>query len=113
MTISTPARQTQYEQKLIAIVRQLPPKRVEQLVDFATFLQSRAEIEDDGWFEDDDVEKIAAANDRWDALFASEEGQNLLDNLVEQAREDIKAGRVYGLKITEEGELTPDELSNN
>lgn len=112
MTVSTSTRQTQYEKKLIAIVRQLPPKRIEQLVDFATFLQSRAET-DDEWLIDDNPEKSAAANEQWDALFASEEGQILLDSLVEQAKADIEAGRVYGIKTTEEGELSPDELSNN
>ncbi len=112
MTISTPTPQTKYEKKLLAIMRQLPPKRVEQLVDFADFLQSRTKT-DDQWLEENDAERSAAANEQWDALFASEEGQNLLDSLVEQAKVDIKAGRVYGIKIIEEGELSPDELSNN
>ncbi len=112
MTISTPTPQTKYEKKLLAIMRQLPPKRVEQLVDFADFLQSRTKT-DDEWLEENDAERSAAANEQWDALFASEEGQNLLDSLVEQAKVDIKAGRVYGIKIIEEGELSPDELSNN
>lgn len=67
---------------------------------------------EDSGLEKGSEEKIAAANERWDALFASAEGQKLLDYLVEQAKADIEAGRVYGTTISAEGELSPDELSN-
>lgn len=68
-----------YEQKLVGIIRRLPPERVSEVIDFAQFLefqtiQTFEEMPDEGASE----EEISAENARWDALLATDESQHLL-----------------------------------
>ena len=72
-----------YEKTLINIVRDLPPNRVEQLVDFARFLEAQILVEE--LFREEDMIEIEADNARWDALLATDEGQALLHKLAHEA----------------------------
>ena len=66
-----------YEQTLIQIVRNLPRNRVEQLIDFAHFLEYRA-VEEGYGEEDQEIEteeEIRASEEKWDKLFAKPEAQ--------------------------------------
>ena len=78
-----------YEKTLINIVRDLPPNRVEQLVDFARFLEAQILVEE--LFREEDMIEIEADNARWDALLATDEGQALLDKLAHEALLDWAA----------------------
>lgn len=84
------AVQRDYEQTLIKIARGLPPNRVEQLVDFARFLE--AQLLSDELFLEEDPAEVEAENARWDELLASEESQAWLEKMAEKAREDYKVG---------------------
>jgi hypothetical protein len=89
---------TAYEQKLIRIVRRLPPERVTQVIDFAQFLESKLD-------EEESEEEIAAENARWDALLATEEAQRLLEKMADEALADMRAGRARPMVFTEDGEI--------
>ena len=58
-----PAASQDYERILINIVRLLPPHRVEQLVDFARFLE--AQILSEALIQEEDLAEIEADNARW------------------------------------------------
>jgi len=89
-----------HEQKLIRIVRRLPPERVTEVIDFAQFLESKLD-------EEESEEEIAADNARWDALLATEEAQRLLEKMADEALADIRAGRARPMIFTEDGEIAP------
>jgi len=91
---------TVYEQKLIRIVRRLPPERVTQVIDFAQFLESKLD-------EEESEEEIAADNARWDALLATDEAQRLLEKMADEALADMRAGRARPMIFTEDGEIAP------
>ena len=69
-----------YERILINIVRVLPPNRVEQLVDFARFLE--AQILSEKLIQAEDSAEIEADNARWDALLETDEAQALCEDLA-------------------------------
>ncbi|MBX3052972.1 MAG: hypothetical protein KF753_15930 [Caldilineaceae bacterium] len=102
MTYATTEAQ---EQTLIHIIRSLPPNRVEQLVDFAHFLEAQV-IEQD-LETDESEEEIAVDNDRWDALLASDESQKLLKKLADEALAEHRAGKTRPMKFTDEGRIVP------
>jgi len=91
------------EQTLIHIVRSLPSTRVEQLVDFARFLE--AKISEDALLEDQD--EIDADNARWDAIMATDEAQNLLEQLAQEALSEHRAGKTRPMAFTQDGRIIP------
>ncbi len=94
-----------YEKTLINIVRDLPPNRVEQLVDFARFLEAQMLAE--ALFQEEDVTGIEADNARWDALLATDEGQTLLDKLAHEALAEHRAGQTKPMTFNNKGRITP------
>ena len=76
---------------LIKIVRVLPSSRVEQLVDFARFLEAQILSED--IIKQESVLEIDADNEKWDALMATDESQALLDKMADEALAEHRAGK--------------------
>jgi hypothetical protein len=99
----------EYEQRLIGIVRRLPPERVSQVIDFARFLEIQmTKTYDDYLLDEDESEKeIAIENTRWDTLLATDEFQCLLEKMADKALADIQAGRARPMVFTEDGEIAP------
>lgn len=97
------------EQKLVEIVRRLPPERVAQVIDFARFLESQTRKSNGGDLLDEEEghEEIAVENARWDALLATNESQRLLEKLADEALADIQAGRARPIVFTDDGEIAP------
>ena len=97
-----------YEQKLVGIIRRLPPERVSEVIDFAQFLefqtiQAFEGLPDEGASE----EEISAENARWDALLATDESQHLLEKMADEALAEIQAGHARPLAFTKDGEIAP------
>lgn len=97
------------EEKLIEIVRRLPPQHVSEVLDFAEFLERRGLRQDSEELLDADEteDDIAAADARWDALLASDESQRLLEKLADEALAQINAGHAKPIAFTDKGELAP------
>jgi len=95
-----------YEQTLIQIVRNLPRNRVEQLIDFARFLETQ--LSSAKAAQEEDAEEIKADNARWDALLATDEAQMLLEELANEALEEHRAGRTKKMVFNDEGRITPE-----
>lgn len=85
----------EYEERLVGIVRRLPPERVMQLVDFARFLESESE------------EGAEAAQAEWDDLLAKPEARRRLREMAHEALDDYHAGKATDLQVTKDGRLTP------
>lgn len=85
----------QYEDRLIGIVRRLPPERVIQLVDFARFLEAESE------------EEIAASEASWDELLARPEAKRKLRDMAREALDDYRCGQATDIAVTEGGGLAP------
>jgi hypothetical protein len=85
----------EYEDKLVGIVRRLPPERVVQLVDFARFLEAESE------------EEIEATQAQWDDLLAEPEAKRKLRDMAREALDDYHAGQATDIKVTEDGRLAP------
>ncbi len=96
------------EQELLKVVRRLPAERVSQLVEFAEFLefQMRRQAEED-WSAEDDNDEMDTADAKWEALFASEESQQLLEKMADEAWAQIQAGQARPMVFTEDGEIVP------
>ena len=94
------------EQALINITRALPSKRIAQLLDFARFLEAQSLAEQLAQEEINETE-IAAENERWDALLATPESQDLLDKLAEEALAEQQSGQTKEMRFTDEGRITP------
>jgi hypothetical protein len=93
-----------YEQKLIGIVRRLPPERVSEVIDFAQFLESQiaeACTEDDDWLNDSE-EQMQTEDALWDA--ARSHHRDRVAALVETARAEIAAGTTEPM-FDERGDL--------
>jgi hypothetical protein len=102
-TVSKPAA---IEQKLVEIIRRLPPERVSEVVDFAQFIEFQAARK--GVPEEEvSEEEISAENARWDALLATDESQRLLEKMADEALAEMQAGRARPMVFTEEGEIAP------
>ena len=89
------AKIDEYEERLVGIVRRLPPERVMQLVDFARFLEAESE------------EDIEATQAQWDDLLAKPEAKRKLREMAREALDEHRTGRATGIKVTEDGKLAP------
>lgn len=85
-----------HEQTLLRIVRKLPPLRVQELVDFAQFLEFKSEQTSD-----------VNGDERWEQLLATPESQRVLSDMAREALADYRAGRATDIALTEDGELAP------
>lgn len=92
-----------YERTLIEIARVLPPNRVEQLVDFARFLQAR--ILSDELMQGEDMAEVEADNAQWDALLATDQAQTLLEKLADEALAEHRAGKTKPMAFDDEGRI--------
>lgn len=85
------------ERKIIAILRHLPPERQAQMLAFARFLAFETFQTADPDFLEDEAEledTYTEADAKWDEMLASEEGQQVLDKLADEALAEIRAGIV-------------------
>ncbi|RIK40368.1 MAG: hypothetical protein DCC55_15345 [Chloroflexi bacterium] len=110
MTTQAAPQAINYEHKIFAIARRLPPDRRSQLLAFARFLAFETFqthdldfLEDETDFEDEYTE----ADARWDAIFESEEGQLTLEKLADEALAEIRAGKARPIVFTADGEIAP------
>ncbi len=99
------AQITEYEETLISILHALPMERVEQVVDFARFIQWQELAQRDVLHEDETEEEVRADNERWDATFAA--SGDKLRKLADEARKEIKAGRTLEMIFTDDGRIIP------
>ncbi|MEZ4863146.1 MAG: hypothetical protein R3C14_17645 [Caldilineaceae bacterium] len=104
------AESSSQERQLVALLRKLPPERSAQVFAFArfvayeTFKTDELELFDvDEFLEDADTENDA----KWEAIFASDEGQTALDRLADEALAEIHAGKAKPMIFTASGEITP------
>jgi hypothetical protein len=100
---------SEYEQKLIRVIRRLPTERLSQLVDFAEFLEfqmTRIEGDELG-DEEKSPEEIGVDNARWDALLATDASQRMLEKMADNALAEIEAGHAKPMAFTEDGQLIP------
>jgi len=97
------------EQVLVEIVRHLPHDRVEQVIDFAKFIEwqiSQAEIEN--LPSDDEADEASGPGDeQWARLLATPESERLLAQLAQEALEDFHSGRTTEIAVTKDGILAP------
>ncbi|MBI4769120.1 MAG: hypothetical protein HY784_01575 [Chloroflexi bacterium] len=104
----TIAEPVTYEQKLISIIRRLPPERVSEVIDFAHFLEfqttSTYESVPDG---DRSQEEILTENARWDALLATDESQHMLEKMADEVLAEIQAGHARPFVFIEDEEIAP------
>lgn len=84
------------EDRLVGIVRRLPPERVRQLVDFARFLEAESE------------EEIEASQAQWDELLARPEAKRKLCDMAREAVDDYRTGQATEIAVTEDGGLAPE-----
>lgn len=91
-----------HEQELVKVVRRLPAERIAQVVEFAQFLEYQAN-QTNG----ENAAELAAADARWEALLASEESQQLLEKMADEAWTQIQAGQAKPMVFTEDGDLVP------
>ncbi len=101
-----PVASQDYEQILIDTVRVLPPNRVEQLVNFARFLE--AQILTEKLVQEEGIAEIEADNARWDALLATDEAQVLLEKLADEALAEHQAGKTQPMTFNDEGRIVPE-----
>ena len=85
----------EFEERLVGIVRRLPPERVMQLVDFARFLEAESE------------EDIEASQADWDELLAQPVAKRRLREMAHEALDDYHADQATDIKVTEDGRLAP------
>jgi hypothetical protein len=104
MDMDTVVKQA-YEQTLIKIMRDLPPNRVEQLIDFARFLE--AQLLSEALLQEEEPAEVEAENARWDALLATEESQAWLEKMAEKARAEHRAGKSRPMVFDDDGRLVP------
>lgn len=94
-----------HEQTLIKIARILPHNRVEQLVDFARFLE--AQILSEELFQGERVAEVEADNARWDTLLETDEAQALLEKLADEALREHRVGKARPMTFNDEGRIMP------
>jgi hypothetical protein len=104
MNMDTVASQD-YERILINTVRVLPPNRVEQLVDFARFLE--AQILTEKLVQEEGITEIEADNARWDALLATDEAQVVLEKLADEALAEHRSGKTQPMTFNDAGRIVP------
>ena len=96
---------TKPEETLLNILHTLPNESVEQIVDFARFLQWKA---NDQWgilHEDETEAEVQADIERWDASLTASPGK--LRKLAQEAREEIRSGRTMEMVFTDDGKIAP------
>lgn len=98
-------RTADYQQTLINIVQTLPSERVEQIVDFARFIQLLELSERGILHEDETEEEVRADNERWEAAFSA--SRDKLRAFAREAREEIQAGNTTAMTFTDDGEIAP------
>jgi len=79
------------ERTLIKIARVLPSNRVEQLLDYARFLEAQILHED--LIKEEAPLDIAADNEQWEELMATDEAQALLNKMANEALSEHRAGK--------------------
>jgi hypothetical protein len=94
MNVDTVIRR-EYEQTLINIARGLPSTQVEQLVDFARFLE--AQMLNEALLKGEDATQVEADEERWDELLATDEAQLLLEKMANEALAEHCAGQTKPL----------------
>lgn len=104
MNIDTTIQQG-YERTLVKIARVLPTSRVEQLVDFARFLE--AQILSEELLQEESATEMEADNAQWDALFATDEAQALLEKLADEALAEHRAGKTRPMAFDHVGRIMP------
>ena len=111
MGMQTAFQSSTHEQTVINIIRELPPERVLQLVDFARFLEFQIVRKSYGdWLDEEEAEteeEIRASEEKWDELFAKPEAKRVMREMAREALNDYRAGRTTGITITEDGRLAP------
>ena len=109
MTRQAATQPVNYERKILAIVRRLPPERGQQLLAFARFLAFETFQPTELDFLDElELEEPESEADRcWDELLDSEKGQLALEQLADQALAEIRAGKATPLVFTADGEIAP------
>ena len=105
MTTQTSSQTTEYEETLTNIVRTLSPERAAQLVDFARFLEAQALLEE--LAEAESMAEIEAENAEWDTLLTTDEAQDVLDKLADEALEEHRAGKTRPIRFSDEGQMIP------
>ena len=80
------------EQRLLEVVRRLPPDRVAQVLDFAEFLASKRKPQNGSDVLDTEARtaKATTGDARWDALLASDESQRLLERMADEVEARIE-----------------------
>lgn len=94
-----------YEQTLLDILQTLPSERVEQVVDFARFIQLLELAQRGVLHEDETEEEVRADNERWDATFAA--SRDRLRRLAREAREEIRVGQTMAMLFTDDDRIAP------
>ena len=93
------------EGTLIKILRVLPSDRVEQLVDFARFLEAQILSED--LIMEESAFEIAADNERWEAQMATDPAQVLLEKMASEALSEHQAGKTKTMGFNN-GRIVPE-----
>ncbi len=58
--------------------------------------------------ESETEEEIEADNARWDALMATDEAQNLLEKMANEALAEYHAGKTRPMAFTADGRIVPE-----
>lgn len=108
MQMQTISRPSAYEQTVVTIMRKLPADRNSQIAAFARFMEFELFNKEEQRKEDASTENATLTDDaRWDILLASDESQNLLDQLADEVLAEIQAGQSRPMIFTEDGEIAP------
>ncbi len=93
------------ERQLIKIIRRLPVERVSEVIDFAKFLElQQTKIrEQRPPFVNNELP--TEGDKKWDALLASDEAQQLLKTMADEASNEILAGNAKPMIFTGSGQL--------
>lgn len=105
----TTSQVDQYEDQLLEIVRKLPDERIQQLVDFARFLEFQMRgAYNESLIEAAEGAEDARADEEWDALLARADAKRLLRDMANEAHENYVTGRTTGITVNDEGQLEPE-----
>ncbi|MEZ4659513.1 MAG: hypothetical protein R2911_18290 [Caldilineaceae bacterium] len=104
MTLQAIPEMPKYEQALIGIIHTLPAERIQQILDYARYIQTQT-LEDFALLEDENPEDIAADEARWDAQFAA--SQSELTTMAARVRAEIAAGKARPMGFTKDGKIVP------
>lgn len=104
MSTQTIINQNQ-EQTLLKIMRNLTPPKVEELLDFARFLEAR--ILSERLTQEENISEIEADNDQWDTLLATDESQALLERLAQEALAEHRLAKTKPMLFSDEGRIMP------